>query len=120
MKDQAKAVVKTSKIKLDYRSRKSMYGSATNDAWLSKFNEKEEMIMEKLEKVKSIQDGSPEAIKLLQETEDELMSHKQYVYEFLVNIGVNKSNFNVILKFADRGIEETIHEQLEPIIERLK
>jgi len=38
----------------------------------------------------------------------------------LVNIGVNKSNFNVVLKFADRGIEETIHEQLEPIIKRLK
>ena len=48
------------------------------------------------------------------------MSHKQYVYEFLVNIGVNKNNFNVVLKFADRGIEETIHEQLEPIIQRLK
>lgn len=38
----------------------------------------------------------------------------------MVNIGVNKNNFNVILKFADRGIEETIHEQLEPIIEKLK
>ena len=40
-----KKTVHTSKIKLDYRSRKRMYGSATNDAWLSKFNEKEEEIL---------------------------------------------------------------------------
>ena len=66
MKDQAKTIVKTSKIKLDYRSRKSMYGSATNDAWLTKFNEKEDSIQEKLDRVKSIQDGSSEALKLLQ------------------------------------------------------
>lgn len=37
----------------------------------------------------------------------------------MVNIGVNKDNFNVILRFSDRGIEETVHEQLQPIIERL-
>ena len=38
----------------------------------------------------------------------------------MVNIGVCKNNFNVILKFSDRGVEETIHEQIEPIIEKLK
>ena len=36
--------------------------------------------------------------------EEELANHKKYVYQFLVNIGINKSNFNVILRFADRGI----------------
>lgn len=40
MRDHAKNNVKTSKIRLDYRSRKKMYGSATNEAWLTKFNEK--------------------------------------------------------------------------------
>jgi len=38
MKDQAKNVLKSSKIRLDYRSRKRMYGSASNDAWITKFN----------------------------------------------------------------------------------
>jgi len=33
-----------------------------------------------------------------------------------VNIGINKNNFNVIFRFADRGIEETVHEQIIPII----
>ena len=48
MKSQAKNTVKTSKIKLNYRSRKTMHGSATGEAWLSKFAEKEEQILEKL------------------------------------------------------------------------
>lgn len=39
-KEQQKNNVKTAKIRLDYRSRKSMYGSASNDAWLVKFQEK--------------------------------------------------------------------------------
>jgi len=36
-KEQQKNTVKTAKIRLDYRTRKAMYGSATNDAWLLKF-----------------------------------------------------------------------------------
>jgi|LakMenEpi03Aug12_release.lakeMendotaPanAssembly.Ray.scaffolds.fasta_scaffold205251_1 hypothetical protein len=36
-KQQDKNTVKTAKLRLDYRSRKSMYGSASNDAWLVKF-----------------------------------------------------------------------------------
>jgi translation initiation factor IF-2 len=39
-KEQQKNTVRTAKIRLDYRSRKSMYGSASNDAWLLKFEEK--------------------------------------------------------------------------------
>jgi hypothetical protein len=54
------------------------------------------------------------------EKEEELANHKKYVYQFLVNIGENVNNFNVIMRFSDRGIEETIHEQLETIIEKLK
>ena len=38
----------------------------------------------------------------------------------MVNIGENRNNFNVLLKFADRGIEETLHSQLEKIVTRLK
>jgi len=40
--------VKTAKIRMDYRSRKKMYGSASSDAWISKFNEKEELLLAKL------------------------------------------------------------------------
>ena len=47
-KDQEKNTVKTAKIRLDYRSRKAMYGSATNEAWLAKFAEKENEIVEKI------------------------------------------------------------------------
>lgn len=36
-KIQEKNIIKTAKIKLDYRSRKAMHGSATNSAWLVKF-----------------------------------------------------------------------------------
>jgi translation initiation factor IF-2 len=44
-KEQSKNSVKTAKIRLDYRSRKRMYGTATNDAWITKFNEKEAEII---------------------------------------------------------------------------
>lgn len=39
-KEQQRNTVKTAKLRLDYRSRKAMYGSASNDAWLLKFQEK--------------------------------------------------------------------------------
>jgi len=35
-----KETIKTSKLRLDYRSRKAMYGSASNNTWISKFAEK--------------------------------------------------------------------------------
>lgn len=35
-----KETVKTSKLRLDYRSRKAMYGSASNNTWIAKFAEK--------------------------------------------------------------------------------
>lgn len=63
---------------------------------------------------------NPKFEEAILEKEEELKNHKAYVYQFLVNIGENKDNFNVILRFSDRGVEETIHEQLEPIIQRLK
>ena len=115
-KIQAKSTLKTSKIRLDYRTRKAMYGSATGNAWISKFNEKETAILEKLQNLRSLEDNNPNTMRMIQQTEIELKDHKEYVYQFLVNIGENKSNYNVILKFADRGIEETVHQQIEPII----
>jgi hypothetical protein len=36
-----------------------MHGSAGTEAWLSKFNEKEEEIMEKLDKARELPDGTP-------------------------------------------------------------
>lgn len=37
-KEQSKNNIKTSKLRLNYRTRKSMYGSASGDAWITKFN----------------------------------------------------------------------------------
>jgi len=51
----------------------------------------------------------PSVEKVIEQKQLELKNHKEYVYQFLVNIGENVNNFNVILKFSDRGIEETIH-----------
>lgn len=38
--EQDKSTVKTAKIKLDYKSRKRLYGSAGTDSWLTVFQEK--------------------------------------------------------------------------------
>ncbi len=44
---------------MDYRERKKMYNSATGDAWITKFNEKEQQILEKIESLKSLDEDKP-------------------------------------------------------------
>lgn len=120
--EQNKSTVKSAKIKLNRRARKSMYGTATTGDWLQKYKEKQMQLVEKIEELKKLAetDGSDRILQIMLQKEEELANHKEYVYQFLVNIGENVNNFNVIMRFSDRGIEETIHEQLEPIVQRLK
>lgn len=39
--EQSKKTIKSSKLRLKYRERKTLYNSGTGEAWISKFNEKE-------------------------------------------------------------------------------
>jgi hypothetical protein len=95
-----------------------MYGSATTNDWLEKYKEKEMQLVEKIEELNTLAatDSSDRLQELILQKEEELLNHKEYVFQFLVNIGENVNNFNVIMRFSDRGVEETIHQQLEPII----
>jgi len=47
--EQSKNTVKSAKLKLNRRTRKSMYGTATTNDWLEKYKEKETQLIEKIE-----------------------------------------------------------------------
>ena len=49
------------------------------------------------------------------ELEDKLEQHKKYVYEYLRNSGDSPDTLNFIMKFGDRGMEETILMQLQKL-----
>jgi predicted Zn-ribbon and HTH transcriptional regulator len=48
------------------------------------------------------------------------MNHRKFVEEYLMNTKDKPSTLNLILKFSNRGIEETILEQLEKVAETIK
>lgn len=57
---------------------------------------------------------------ILDELHEKLAKHKNYVFEYLKNTGDRSDTMNFLLKFGDRGMEETILLQLEklkPVLE---
>ena len=82
-----KSNVKTAKIRMEWRERRKMYGSAGNEAWMQKFKEKEEIISGKIEELKELVLKDSKFEELLLAKEEELKNHKEYVFQFLVNIG---------------------------------
>lgn len=51
----------------------------------------------------------------IMQLEDELEKHQQYVHQYLRNTGDSPDTLNFIMKFADRGMEETILMQLQKL-----
>lgn len=52
--------------------------------------------------------------------DDDLKAHDEYVFQYMRNIKDDKNVMNIILRFSERGIEETILTELRPIIDKIK
>ena len=70
-----------------------------------------------LEKISELKDKpETEATRnQIQELEKKLAKHKEYVYEYLKNSGSDSKFLNAIIRFGDKGMEETVLLQLDKL-----
>lgn len=110
--DSVEEYVKGTKIKFSSSRERRAFHSGKKEIIMSKFNEVEAAILEKIELLKGNEDEDSQ-LRIL-ELEDELNAQKQY-YKEMVDLGEDDETINLIVKAQDKGTLETLLEQIKKI-----